>query len=101
MTVRQRTLAVIARIAQLPPKLLSLSLLATALILIPTFILLASSFDTAALHNAVWAHGSIRHAKGAKGAVAGGGLREELLRGGVVMPKLNNATAKCVPPQSE
>lgn len=89
----------------MPPKLLIISLLAAALLLIPAFAFLSSSFDTSAEHNALWASGSVGHG-GAVGVSAElmaqaeaqargeGTVADLLLKGGVIMPRLGNATGK-------
>ncbi|GAA5956042.1 hypothetical protein JCM21900_002575 [Sporobolomyces salmonicolor] len=86
------------------PRLVVLSLLAGALILLPAFIVLRSSFDSPSVHNALWAPGSIGRggAAGARawllnetGAATQVGAIDALVKhGGVIMPKLGNATAK-------
>ncbi|GAA5881874.1 hypothetical protein JCM1840_004537 [Sporobolomyces johnsonii] len=85
-----------------PPRLVLLSLLAGALILLPAFIVLRSSFDSPSVHNALWAPGSIGRG-GTPGAqawvladkgAASDAIDELVKHGGVIMPKLGNATAK-------
>ncbi|GAA5994168.1 hypothetical protein JCM5350_006340 [Sporobolomyces pararoseus] len=79
--------------ARIPP-LISLTILASLLILLPTYFILRDSFDTPEVHNAQWAPGSITVARG--GAVGAKGVLfdESLLKGETIMPKLGNATAK-------
>lgn len=79
--------------ARLPP-LVYLTVLATCLILVPTWYFLRDSFDTSAIHNAQWAPGSISGTRG--GAVGAHAVLfdEEVIKGGTIMPKLSNATAK-------
>ncbi|BGP12565.1 hypothetical protein JCM10213_004849 [Rhodosporidiobolus nylandii] len=81
--------------------------LAAAALLIVSFVLLRGSFDSPAVHNALWAPGSVGHG-GATGAGeraqadrllaaeggAKGGIADLVKHGGVIMPRLPNATAK-------
>ncbi|GAA5969212.1 hypothetical protein JCM11641_007511 [Rhodosporidiobolus odoratus] len=89
-------------------------LLAALAILAIAFVTLRDSFDSPAVHNALWAPGSVgrggaagapgvgvlaeqRLLAGDNGAVAGinvGGVAARVAHGGVIMPKLPNATAK-------
>ncbi|GAA5923389.1 flavin-linked sulfhydryl oxidase [Sporobolomyces koalae] len=82
-----------------PPPLVYLTLLASAILLVPTYLVLRPSFDTPDVHNALWAPGSISRG-GPVGANAI--LRQDALNpiddevrfGATIMPKLGNATAK-------
>ncbi|GAA6006526.1 hypothetical protein JCM10207_004962 [Rhodosporidiobolus poonsookiae] len=77
--------------------------LAFLALLLLAFLVLRNSFDSAAVHNAAWAPGSVRQG-GAAGAremllrteddAPREALADSLVHGGVVMPKLGNATAK-------
>lgn len=93
-------------------------LLAALAILAIAFVTLRDSFDSPAVHNALWAPGSVgrggaagapgvgvlaeqRLLAGDNGAVAGinvGGVAARVAHGGVIMPKLPNATAKYAGP---
>ncbi|KAL8284152.1 hypothetical protein RQP46_004901 [Phenoliferia psychrophenolica] len=99
-------LSTFRRVLVLPPRLLVLVAASAALILIPTALILSSSFDTASQHNALWAPGSVGHG----GAVGAGyavqheftgpeaerdrQVAELVLHGGVIMGKLKNETLK-------
>jgi hypothetical protein len=77
--------------ARLPP-LVYLTVLASLIILFPTYFFLRDSFDTSAIHNAAWAPGSVSRG----GAVGANAMLfdEAVIKGGTIMPKLGNATAK-------
>jgi len=77
------------------PPLLLLSLLACLVILLPTYLVLRPSIDTYEHHSALWAEGGVQRG-GAVGAnaVLLKEVNEQVKMGGVIMPKLGNATAK-------
>ncbi|GAA5859612.1 hypothetical protein JCM8547_006163 [Rhodosporidiobolus lusitaniae] len=83
-------------------------LLAALALLLLAFALLRDSFDSASVHNALWAPGSVQRGgsagaqellartkgQGDEGDLLVGGIAKDVLHGGVVMPRLPNATAK-------
>ncbi|GAA5909099.1 flavin-linked sulfhydryl oxidase [Sporobolomyces salmoneus] len=77
-----------------PPPLVYLTMIASCLILVPTYFILRDSFDTQAIHTAKWAPGSVSVSRG--GAVGANAILfdEAMLKGETIMPKLGNATAK-------
>lgn len=85
-----KTRAIMVRV----PPLIYLSLLASLMILVPTWFILRDSFDSAEVHNAKWAPGSVSVNRG--GAVGAHAVLfdEAMLKGETIMPKLGNATAK-------
>lgn len=101
-------LSTLRRVLILPPRLLILAAFSAALILIPAFVILSSSFDSSAEHNALWASGSLGDHGGAVGVRAAlqqqftgpeaerdRKVAELVLHGGVIMGKLKNETLKC------
>ncbi|KAK4705807.1 hypothetical protein P7C70_g396, partial [Phenoliferia sp. Uapishka_3] len=101
----------IRRLLALPTRLLIVVVVSAAIILIPSFLLLQSSFDTPTEHNSLWAKGSVGHSDAAAelGVVVGGEEQDEftgpeaemnrkvaelVLHGGVIMGKLKNETLK-------
>jgi len=77
------------------PPLLGLALIACTLILLPTYLVLRPSIDTYEQHSALWAQGGVQRG-GAVGAnaVLLKEVNQQVKMGGVIMPKLGNATAK-------